>query len=423
RMACWRVGIRTYSQGVPPALPPRDRAPRLRPLAGIAGPLAVCGVVAAVLVGRETGWAGFGVGFVLALLPLPLLVFTFRWIDAVLPKPPRTLAFAFGWGACVATLVALFANGLLVRVLTGSSATLAPSHADTLEMTVIAPVVEETVKAIAVLLVFLHRPEAFNGVLAGLVTAGMSAAGFAFTENILYLGSAFDQDLEWGPETALDSATVVTFVVRIVLAPFAHPVFTALTGIGFGLAAMLGPERRGPRFGLPLLGLAAAMLLHSVWNASTGLPFLGFAAVYALVMVPVFAALCWLASSARDRQLRLVRRTLPVYASAGWLSPEEPAALGSLGSRAASRRLARHRHGPAGVRAVAEYQAAATTLALLRERADRGAAGPDFHTRERALLGRLWRQRVVAGPLTVASARTGPAAKAAADPAAAGRAG
>ncbi|GAB2897886.1 PrsW family intramembrane metalloprotease [Streptomyces mayteni] len=413
-MTCWCRAAKPYSHRVPPALPPRDRAPRLRPLAGIAVPLAVCGVVAAVMVGRETGWAGFAVGLGLALLPLPVLVLTFRWIDAVLPKPPRTLAFAFGWGACVATLIALFANGLLVRVLTGSSATLAPSHADTLEMTVIAPVVEETVKAGAILLIFLHRPEAFNGVLAGLVTAGMSAAGFAFTENILYLGSAFDQDVAWGPVSPLDSATVVTFVVRVLLAPFAHPLFTALTGLGFGLAAVVAPDRRALRCCLPLLGLAAAMLLHSVWNASTSLSFLGFGAVYGLLMVPIFLGLGWLADTARKRQLRIVRRTLPVYASAGWLSPEEPAALGSLGSRALSRRLARDRHGPAGARAVADYQAAATTLALLRERADRGAAGPDFRTRERALLGRLWRQRAVAAPPTVAAAaarRDGPLAE------------
>jgi hypothetical protein len=59
---------------------------------------------------------------------------------------------------------------------------------------------------------------------------------------------------------------------------------------------------------------------------------------------------------------------------------------------------ARRAYGPAAGHAVAEYEAFATTLAFLRHRAHRGAAGPDFVEREHELLHHLWERRDVAGP-------------------------
>ncbi len=58
--------------------------------------------------------------------------------------------------------------------------------------------VEESAKAVAVLLVFLFRRRDFTGLVDGVVVAGFTATGFAFTENILYLGSAFGEDQQVG---------------------------------------------------------------------------------------------------------------------------------------------------------------------------------------------------------------------------------
>ncbi|MEO3756247.1 PrsW family intramembrane metalloprotease [Streptomyces sp. B6B3] len=396
-----------------PHVPPHGARRRLYATAGIGVPLALCGLLVFALVWRETGGDGFWLGLALAALPVPFLVGVFRWMDGVSPKPWRQLTFAFAWGACAATLVALVVNGLLVQLLTGEQALLAPARSaplSSLELTVIAPVVEEAAKATAVLLLFLHRPHAFDGVLAGIATAGITATGFAFTENVLYLGSAVNQDRLTaagtpGDGAGVDTATLGTFFVRVLLAPFAHPVFTALTGVGLGVAAALARRRRVWRAVLPPLGLAAAMGLHSAWNASTSLPFLGFAAVYVLLMMPVFGLLCWLAIWTRQGELRAARDTLPQYARAGWFGAAEPAALGSTRVRALARRQARKDHGWAGVRAVAGYQSAATSLAVLRRRVERhGTADPDFPAREHALLTRLWLLRPVAAPALATAA-------------------
>ncbi|MFJ8711295.1 PrsW family intramembrane metalloprotease [Streptomyces anulatus] len=362
--------------------------------------LVLCGLVILALVREQTGPEGFLVGLGLAVLPVPLLMAAFRWLDRVEPGPWRNLLFSFAWGACAAALVAIIANSFATRWI--ATATADPASADTLGATVIAPVVEESAKAAAVLLIFLFRRREFSGVVDGVVVAGFTATGFAFTENILYLGNAFGEDQQSG-SSGFASVTAGTFFVRIVMSPFAHPLFTVLTGLGFGFAAVSARRHRARRIALPLLGLLLAMGLHALWNGSSSFGPYGFYAVYGIVMVPAFGLVTWLAIWSRQRELRTLAAELPAYAAAGWLTPAEPSALSSMRARGMARDLARHwqpdrTRGRAAARAVAEYESFATSLAGLRRRARHGAVGPDFGARERELLHHLWQRREVAAP-------------------------
>ncbi|MCX5342065.1 PrsW family intramembrane metalloprotease [Streptomyces atratus] len=414
--------------------------------------LALCGLAILALVRDQTGTEGFLVGLGLAVLPVPLLMAAFRWLDRVEPAPWRNLLFSFAWGAFAAALVAIIANSFATRWI--ATATADPSGADTLGATVIAPVIEESAKAAAVLLIFLFRRREFNGIVDGVVIAGFTASGFAFTENILYLGTAFGEDQQIGTSSVV-SVTAATFFVRAVMSPFAHPLFTVLTGIGFGLAAVSARHRRIRRIALPLLGLVLAMGMHALWNGSASFGPYGFYAVYGVFMVPVFGLVTWLAIWSRQRELRTLSAELPAYAAAGWLTPAEPLALSSMRARGMARDAARRRHlaaawespygpgyahayapgfgpghvspgrepsarsrarakaqakahGRAAARAVAEYESFATSLASLRRQARRGVAGPDFAERELELLHHLWQRRDVAAPaLTYAAQATG----------------
>ncbi|WP_336323926.1 PrsW family intramembrane metalloprotease [Streptomyces lavendofoliae] len=367
--------------------------------------LALCGLVILALVREQTGTEGFLVGLGLALLPVPLLMAAFRWLDRVEPGPWRNLLFSFAWGACAAALVAIVANTFATRWI--ATATADPASADTLGATVVAPVVEESAKAAAVLLVFVFRGRDFTGIVDGVVIAGFTATGFAFTENILYLGNAFGEDQQFGT-SGFASVTAATFFVRIVMSPFAHPLFTVLTGVGFGLAAMTARRRRFRRVALPALGLALAMGTHALWNGSAAYGPWGFYAVYGAFMVPAFGLLTWLAIWSRQRELRTISGELPAYAAAGWLTPAEPLALASMRARSLARGYAARCFGPAAARAVGEYETFATSLAFLRHRARRGAVGPDFMAREQELLHHLWQRKAVAGPaLTYAARVTG----------------
>ncbi|KAF3466227.1 PrsW family intramembrane metalloprotease [Streptomyces sp. Tu 3180] len=403
----------TYPGAAPqPGLPPRSGGALRhahwwqRPWVRYGAPavlLALSGLVILALVREQTGTEGFLVGLGLAVLPVPLLMAAFRWLDRVEPGPWRNLLFSFAWGACAAALMAIVANSFATRWI--ARATADPAGADTLGATVIAPVVEETAKAAAVLLVFLFRRRDFTGILDGVVIAGVTATGFAFTENILYLGTAFGADQLTG-DSGIASVTAATFFVRIVMSPFAHPLFTVFTGIGFGISALSPQRQRVRRVLLPLAGLLLAMGMHALWNGSSTLGDYGFLAVYLAFMVPMFGMLTWLVVWTRQRELRTVRTELPAYAVAGWLLPAEPFALGSMRARRVARRYARRYGGKEVARAVAQYEAYATSLAFLRHRGRLGRAGTDFVERERELLLELWRRREAARPALDHAART-----------------
>ncbi len=369
--------------------------------------LALCALVILALVREQTGTEGFLVGLGLAVLPVPLLMAAFRWLDRVEPVPWKNLLFASAWGAFAAALVAILANSFAIRWI--ATATADPGSADDLGATVIAPVVEESAKAAAVLLLFLFRRRNFRSLVDGVVIAGFTATGFAFTENILYLGNAFGEDQDIG-DGGIGAITAGTFFVRVVMSPFAHPLFTVLTGIGFGLAALAPRGKRLRKVLLPFTGLLLAMGVHALWNGSATFGgALAFYAVYAMFMVPAFGLLTWLAVWSRQKELRTIAAVLPAYAAAGWLSPEEPLALSSMRARRTARQVASRTYGKAGARAVGEYESFATTLAFLRERARRGTVPvPDFAAREQELLHHLWERRATASPaLSYAARATG----------------
>ncbi len=363
--------------------------------------LTLCGLVILAIVREQTGTEGFLVGLALAVLPVPLLIGTFLWIDRVEPQPRRHLVFAFAWGACAATLVAILANGFATHLL-ATTFTATPKQSDVWGATFVAPLVEETCKGAAVLLLFCFRRRDFQGIVDGVVIAGITATGFAFTENILYLGSAFGEDQVAGA-TGLHSVTLATFFIRVIMSPFAHPLFTCMTGVGFGIAAM---SRRGQarRWLAPLGGWAVAMTLHGTWNGSSSLGTFGFVLVYAALMVPVFSLLTWLAVWSRGNELKTVQQQLPVYAMAGWLSPIEPVALSSLRARKLAHEFALRSRGPADARAVREYVSFATSLASLRARAARGTADADFAQREQELLHHMWHRKALAQPVLIQAA-------------------
>ncbi|WP_234010513.1 PrsW family intramembrane metalloprotease, partial [Streptomyces sp. SPB074] len=360
-------------------------------LTGLAVLLALCGLVMLGLVREETGTEAFLVGLVLAVLPAPVVVLAFRWLGRAHPLPWRTHAFVLAWGACAGALIALIANSFAAVWLADVWAR--PVDPNTVAALAVAPVVEESAKAAALLLVLVFRGRLIRGPVDAVVLTGLTATGFAFTENILYLAKAFGSDRDEGTGAAI---TVATFFVRAVFSPFAHPLFTCMTGLGVGFALL--SRRRVGRVLLPLAGLLLAMGMHAAWNGSTVLGPLGFPLVYVTIMIPALGFATWCVLWQRQRELRTVRETLPRYALAGWLSPYEPLALGSLRSRRVAAEFAAYHGVRADAHRLRQYAAAATRLALLRHDAEQGRRTPDFPRRERALLDHLWQHRALARP-------------------------
>jgi protease PrsW len=362
---------------IPMPTPGRQRRGVLAPVLGLIG-LGFCGLVVLGVVAGSVGVTGVVVGALCALLPVGPVVATFLWIDRWEPEPPRTLLVAFLWGACFAALTALLINTsasvVVDQVLGGDQGSLFGA-------VVVAPVVEEAVKGMFLVGMLVFRRREFDGVVDGIVYAGLVAAGFAFTENILYLGRALTDDSGIGQV----GSVLAVLLLRGVLSPFAHPLFTAMIGIGAGIAAR--SQSPGARVGAVAIGYVVAVALHSLWNASASVFGGGvFFAVYAFVMVPVFLALVALVIWQRRREQRIVAAQLPGFAAAGWIVPSEVPLLSSLAGRQGWRAAVRRRSGRRVAKAVADYQAAVTELAFLRDRMARGTMGP---------LGPLWHAEAV----------------------------
>ena len=359
-------------------------------LTGVAG----VGFLLAALVVSAYLDAAFGVqtallALAVALVPLGIVIPTFLWLDRFESEPTRYLVSAFLWGALVAAVIAAVLNTSAIAVLQEVSD---PDAALATTAVLVAPVVEEAAKGAFVLLAWLLLRREFDGITDGMVYAGICAAGFAFTENIHYLAQAW---ADGGGE-----ALTGTFVARCLLSPFAHPMFTILTGVGIGVAAT--SRTRMPRVVAPLVGFVLAVLAHALWNLGAVAGGEGLLTVYLLVEVPVFLAFLVFVAWARRREGRLIGQYLHPYVDAGWLSSAELAMLASMPHRREARAWARANTGRAGLASMRAFQDTASELALLRVRMSHSAADDEAVAQERELLLALGARRAefIGMPLT-----------------------
>jgi RsiW-degrading membrane proteinase PrsW (M82 family) len=329
-----------------------------------------CGLIVLAIAGLETGGVAFALALCLAILPVPVYLALVLWVDRFEPEPLRMIVLTFAWGATIACFVAILLNTIGEVIVAEELGTEA---AEVYGSSFSAPIVEELAKAAVLFGIYWWKRDEFNGIIDGIVYAALVGLGFAMTENVLYYGRGAAEEGIVG--------AVVTFVLRGIMSPFAHPVFTAMTGIGLGLA--VASRSKGLRVIAPLVGLALAMALHSLWNTAAGAGY--FFGVYLLIMVPVFLALWGVIALGLRREARLIARELR-----GVLPEEEVVALSSLKARRRARRAAKARGGKRGKRAMADLQQVAAELAFHRaqSRDDRLA-----HARESALLARIAARR------------------------------
>jgi RsiW-degrading membrane proteinase PrsW (M82 family) len=337
------------------------------------------GLLVLLLIGIETGPVALVLGFLTATIPVPLYIALVLWIDRYEGEPLWMLATAFFWGAFVATFAAFFLN-TTVQVIVSAIAN--ASAGEAVAAVVSAPIVEETGKALILFIFFFAMKDEFDGVIDGVVYGSLAALGFAMSENILYYGKAAAHG---GGE-----ALTATFILRGFFAPFSHPLFTSLTGIGLGLARQT--TNLGLKIITPIIGLLMAIFMHSIWNGSAvfggGVVFM---LTYILVMVPAFFIMLIVISFALRREGQVVRDFLVVDLHSGFLTQEEYKQLGSILGRMGSSFNALSSIGYKGWRARMRFNQLASELAFHRSRASRGiySADRDVQALETAYLHAL----------------------------------
>lgn len=295
------------------------------------------------------------VGMVLALVPLAGVLFAVRIVDRWEPEPRSLLVLAVAWGAIAAVGIALGVD-LVLSMLFGP----ATGAREVFQTVVQAPVVEEFAKGLGVFLIFATARRAFDGPVDGIVYGALVGAGFAFTENIQYFAVSFIQG------GAVETST--TFFLRGILSPFAHVMFTSVTGFALGLAARRGLST-GQAVGPWLVGLAGAIALHAFWNGSA--MFGDFFVLYLTLQVPLFIGFILGIVALRREESRLTRRRLGDYAAAGWFTPQEVDMLATSAGRKAALGWARTLRGDRTA-LMKSFITDATALAATRQRAITG---------------------------------------------------
>ncbi|WP_017593698.1 PrsW family intramembrane metalloprotease [Nocardiopsis potens] len=335
---------------------------------GMLGYLLLSGLVT----GGVSGVVGFLVSLVAAVIPVAILIPLILMLDRLEPEPGSMLLFAFLWGAGVAVGVSFILNTVGMQL--GTVPLFGADTGTYISTAVGAPVVEESAKGLVLVLLLWRRRYEIDSYTDGVIYAGMVATGFAFTENVLYFLTSYFEEGFFG--------LAFTFVLRGLIGPFGHPIYTAMIGLGVAYAAM----RRGPmRLVAPVAGWVAAVLLHALWNGSTIFGWYGLGAAY-LVLFFVLVAIIGVAVQDRRRQIAAISHYLPPYIPTGLVTPADIRMLSSMGGRRAARAWASRNAGVRGRRAMQDYQLAATELALLHQRLDRGVARPHWEGRRDAFL-------------------------------------
>ena len=308
------------------------------------------------VIGYATEPAALMIGILFATLPVPIYILLILWIDRYESEPLWMLATAFFWGATFAAFMAIIINSLAFRILaqkydfyTGKFYALVVS----------APIVEEFSKGLVLFALFFWKKDEFDGVIDGIVYAGMVGLGFAMVENFQYYGDAAMMG---------GNRLTGTFILRGAISPFAHPLFTSMTGIGLGLACQ--SRDKTVKAVVPVMGLLTAMLLHFFWNRSAFSS--SFFAVYWLVMVPIFAGAIVAIVYALRREGRIVGYHLWQDCQRGLFTPDEYYRLCSVRGRMGASFRALTSGGYGVWRKRMRFNQMASELAFHRSRVERG---------------------------------------------------
>lgn len=339
----------------------------------------LCGWAIYLNLHAAIGERAFLFAILFAFAPVIPLSAVFLLLDRLRPEPPWLLLAALVWGATGAAFGALSLNQWLVTLVGDRYGATARGAV------FIAPWVEEPAKALVVFVIVYWRRHRFNSAVAGVVYGGLAGIGFAFTENIVYYGQQFQLVQNYaGDKSAALAAVESLFMWRGVAAPFVHPMFTMLTGLGIGIAVR--NRNPGVRILAPVAGFCAAVLLHMGYNTIASFGRHGsLTPLYLVILLPTLLAVVALVLAVRRYEDRVLAARLGDYAAFGWLPRAYLAFIVTGNGRRAARRYARsleaeHRD------VLRQFQRTGLELGLLRDRVVRGVVDHSELQRERELL-------------------------------------
>jgi protease PrsW len=222
------------------------------------------------------------------VIPATIYALIIQRLDRYEKEPRLLLAVTFLWGAVPAILLAIVLEGILgapLELLNSPGAEIVASG-------LIAPVVEEVTKGLAILGLYLVFRHEFDDLLDGIVYGALVGLGFGLTENVLYFARSHG-DGGW-------TQWIVTVLVRSLVFGLVHSFYSGLVGAGFGQARVAKNSRARALW--PLVGLSGAIVFHAIhnivlsvsWSAPlAGLAVTAFSDWAGILLVLAMAGLSW----------------------------------------------------------------------------------------------------------------------------------
>jgi len=336
--------------------------------------LAACclvAIVALVIVVAQRGPAPALVGLGLAILPIPLLLVLILYLDRLEPEPRPLLAGMFGAGAGIAVITLLLGRAFHTGAITPPE--LGPHAGQLVGVTVGAAIggalIAQTLNGIVLLALLASRRTEIDGAHDGVVYASMTGLGFALVANLYAYSEAWN---------AGASALVEEFARRGVFGPLFQALFTSMIGLGVAYAA----SRRSGGYLAIAGGWVAAIALGALWNHSIGAHGAALLVTYFILTVAVIGVIVVVVID-RQRVVAMITMFLPDFEHPEVVMVTDVRMLASLRMRRLGRQWARLNLGLDGKRAMAQYQLAATELAMACNRNSFGRTTEEAYVRHR----------------------------------------
>jgi protease PrsW len=317
---------------------------------------------------RELSPTGWVLSWGLVLLyaaPVAALIYL---LDLYEREPIPLLIATFVWGAVAATTLSAIGNagwGVVVARLAG------PEFASRWTAALTAPIVEEMLKGIGVVLIVLIARDEVDDVMDGFVYGALCGLGFAVVEDVFYFIAVFGGDV---------GGVLQGFFIRVIASGlYSHVLYTGLVGMAVGILISRRDERPLRERARPAVLLAgAAVLGHFLWNSPIleffpahpweGAEWLLIPLATAVKGLPLLLFVVVAVRLAHARERRWLRATLTSEFDDDAVTPEELAVLESPRRRLRTRRELRRRAGERAARLMKRLQREQINLAMVRSR-------------------------------------------------------
>jgi RsiW-degrading membrane proteinase PrsW (M82 family) len=353
---------------------------------------------------REMSPSGWALSWGLVILyaaPVAVLIYL---LDLYEREPFPLLVAAFVWGAVAATTLSAIGNagwGIVVARLGD------PEFASRWTPALTAPLVEEILKGVGVVLIVLIAREEVDDVMDGFVYGALCGLGFAIVEDVFYFIAVFGGDVE---------GVLQGFFVRVIASGlYSHVLYTGLVGMAVGIVTTRRDDRPLRKRLRPAGLLAgAAVFGHFLWNSPVleffpphpweGAEWFLIPVATAVKGLPLLLFVVLAIRLAHARERRWLHETLVSEVDEDSVTPRELAILESPIRRFRARRELRRRAGERAADLLKRLQREQVNLAMVRSRV--ASEGDPALIRQRALCRSL-RDALEAIPGAAAAAGSG----------------